>query len=63
MLMRRFQSNCSLSDGRADFSFEHLLTFITGADRLPLFGLSTLISLRFYSQVGNWLRIFQLLAE
>ncbi|TWW58458.1 hypothetical protein D4764_07G0011770, partial [Takifugu flavidus] len=37
-------------DGQADFSFEDLLSFITGAGRLPLFGLSTLISLRFYSQ-------------
>ncbi|XP_029684059.1 valacyclovir hydrolase [Takifugu rubripes] len=38
-------------DGQADFSFEDLLSFITGAGRLPLFGLSTLISLRFYSQL------------
>lgn len=63
VLMRRFSSEGSLSDGQADFSFEDLLSFVAGADRLPLFRLSTLISLRFYSQVGNCLRIFLLLAE
>lgn len=57
-MMRRFESKSSLSDGQADFSFEELLSFITGAARLPLLGLSAFISLRFYSQVGNWLRIF-----
>lgn len=57
-VMRRVQSKCSLSDGQADFSSEDLLSFITGAGRLPLLGPSTLVSLRFYSQVGNWLRIF-----
>uniref|UniRef100_H3D450 HECT domain-containing protein n=2 Tax=Tetraodon nigroviridis TaxID=99883 RepID=H3D450_TETNG len=36
--------------GRADFSLEDLLTFITAADRLPPLGLPTLIPLRFYSQ-------------
>ncbi|XP_037627029.1 uncharacterized protein LOC119489002 isoform X1 [Sebastes umbrosus] len=37
-------------DGQADFSFEDLLTFITGADHLPPLGFPGLISLRFYSQ-------------
>nr|XP_020442851.1 uncharacterized protein LOC109952225 isoform X2 [Monopterus albus] len=39
-----------ISDGQADFSFEELLAFITGADHLPAFGLSRNISLHFYSQ-------------
>lgn len=45
--------NVLLSGGRADFSLEDLLAFITGADRLPPLGLPTPISLRFYSQVGD----------
>lgn len=40
------------SDGKAEFSFEDLLTFITGADRLPPLGFPRSISLCFYSQVG-----------
>lgn len=43
---------CAQSDGQADFSFEDLLAFITGADHLPPLGFPGLISLRFYSQVG-----------
>ncbi|XP_075944560.1 uncharacterized protein LOC142946850 isoform X2 [Anarhichas minor] len=39
-----------VSDGKADFSFEDLLAFITGADHLPPLGFPRLISLRFYSQ-------------
>ncbi|XP_035509464.1 uncharacterized protein LOC118321997 [Morone saxatilis] len=39
-----------VSDGQADFSFEDLLAFITGADHLPPLGFPRLISLRFYSQ-------------
>ncbi|XP_031725580.1 uncharacterized protein LOC116395664 [Anarrhichthys ocellatus] len=39
-----------VSDGEADFSFEDLLAFITGADHLPPLGFPRLISLRFYSQ-------------
>lgn len=42
----------SLSDAQANFSFEDLLTFITGGDHLPPLGLPRLISLCFYSQVG-----------
>lgn len=37
-------------DGKAEFSFEDLLTFITGADRLPPLGFPRFISLCFYSQ-------------
>ncbi|XP_034035355.1 uncharacterized protein LOC117518352 isoform X2 [Thalassophryne amazonica] len=40
-----------INEGRADFSLEDLLTFITGADRLPPGGFSKLVCLRFYSQV------------
>uniref|UniRef100_A0A8P4GUY1 HECT domain-containing protein n=2 Tax=Dicentrarchus labrax TaxID=13489 RepID=A0A8P4GUY1_DICLA len=40
----------AISDGQADFSFENLLAFITGADHLPPLGFPRLISLRFYSQ-------------
>lgn len=43
---------CAQSDGQADFSFEDLLAFLTGADHLPPLGFPRLISLRFYSQVG-----------
>ena len=43
---------CEQSDGQADFSFEDVLAFVTGADRLPPLGFPRLISLRFYSQVG-----------
>ncbi|CAK6972814.1 uncharacterized protein LOC121900595 [Scomber scombrus] len=39
-----------VSDAQADFSFEDLLTFITGADHLPSLGFPRLISLCFYSQ-------------
>ncbi|XP_042272961.1 uncharacterized protein LOC121900595 [Thunnus maccoyii] len=39
-----------VSDGQADFSFEDLLAFITGADHLPPLGFPRLISLHFYSQ-------------
>ncbi|XP_023129690.2 uncharacterized protein LOC111570912 isoform X2 [Amphiprion ocellaris] len=39
-----------VSDGQAEFSFEDLLTFITGGDQLPAHGFPTLIFLRFYSQ-------------
>ncbi|KAL6108345.1 uncharacterized protein ACO6RY_18896 [Pungitius sinensis] len=39
-----------VSDGKANFSFEDLLAFISGADHLPRLGFSTMISLRFYSQ-------------
>ncbi|XP_029285775.1 uncharacterized protein LOC115007178 isoform X2 [Cottoperca gobio] len=39
-----------VSDGQADFSFEVLLAFITGADHLPPLGFPRLISLCFYSQ-------------
>ncbi|XP_075901180.1 uncharacterized protein LOC142900652 isoform X2 [Nelusetta ayraudi] len=37
-------------DHKADFSFEDLLTFITGAEHLHPLGLSSQIYLRFYSQ-------------
>lgn len=43
-----------LLDHKADFSFEDLLTFITGADHLHPLGLSSQIYLRFYSQVRNF---------
>ncbi|KAM7409249.1 hypothetical protein PAMA_000958 [Pampus argenteus] len=39
-----------VSDGQADFSFEELLVFITGADHLRPLGFPRLISLCFYSQ-------------
>ncbi|XP_029904634.1 G2/M phase-specific E3 ubiquitin-protein ligase-like [Myripristis murdjan] len=39
-----------VNDGRTDFSFEDLLTFITGADHLPPLGFPRSISLRFYCQ-------------
>ncbi|XP_034566721.1 uncharacterized protein LOC117831916 [Notolabrus celidotus] len=39
-----------ISDCKADFSFEELLTFITGADHVPPLGFSRLISLHFYSK-------------
>ncbi|XP_045906489.1 uncharacterized protein LOC123971612 isoform X1 [Micropterus dolomieu] len=39
-----------VSDGQADFSFEDLLAFVTGADHLPPLGFPRLISLHFYSQ-------------
>ncbi|KAM4547894.1 uncharacterized protein PAE49_016380 [Odontesthes bonariensis] len=42
-----------VSDGQTDFSFEDLLIFVTGADRLPPLGFRKLISLRFYSQGVN----------
>lgn len=42
-------------DHKADFSFEDLLTFITGADHLHPLGLSSQIYLRFYSQVRHFL--------
>ncbi|XP_039983743.1 uncharacterized protein LOC120790376 isoform X2 [Xiphias gladius] len=41
-----------VSNGRADFSFEDVLAFVTGADHLPPLGFPRLISLRFYSQDG-----------
>ncbi|XP_018526424.1 uncharacterized protein LOC108879587 [Lates calcarifer] len=41
-----------ISNGEADFSFEDILAFITGADHLPPLGFPRLISLRFYSQDG-----------
>nr|XP_054608029.1 G2/M phase-specific E3 ubiquitin-protein ligase-like isoform X1 [Nothobranchius furzeri] len=42
-----------VGDGRADFSFEDLLIFITGADHLPSFGFPKPIALCFYSQEMN----------
>nr|XP_040040558.1 uncharacterized protein LOC120824057 isoform X2 [Gasterosteus aculeatus aculeatus] len=39
-----------VSDGKAHFSLEDLLAFISGADHLPPLGFSRMISLRFYSQ-------------
>ncbi|XP_071342480.1 uncharacterized protein [Trachinotus anak] len=41
-----------ISKGEADFSFEDILAFTTGADHLPPLGFPRLISLRFYSQDG-----------
>lgn len=55
LLVFQVRYNMSLfaqSDGKAEFSFEDLLTFITGADRLPPLGFPRFISLCFYSQVG-----------
>lgn len=49
----KLMSPCVHSDGRTDFSFEDLLTFITGADHLPPLGFPRSISLRFYCQVGS----------
>ncbi|KAK2835161.1 hypothetical protein Q5P01_015645 [Channa striata] len=42
-----------IGDGQADFSFEDLLAFITGADHLPPLGFPRLIALRFYSQEAS----------
>ncbi|KAE8293922.1 hypothetical protein D5F01_LYC06863 [Larimichthys crocea] len=39
-----------VSGGKADFSFEDLLIFITGTDHLPPLGFPKMISLHFYSQ-------------
>lgn len=44
-----------LSDHKADFSFEDLLTFITGAGHRHPLGLSSQIYLRFYVQVSYFL--------
>ncbi|XP_035502496.2 uncharacterized protein LOC118317692 [Scophthalmus maximus] len=41
-----------VGNGQADFSFEDVLAFITGADHLPPLGFARLISLCFYSQDG-----------
>ncbi|KAF7654018.1 hypothetical protein LDENG_00075750, partial [Lucifuga dentata] len=39
-----------ISNNQADFSFEELLAFITGADHLPSLGFPRQISLHFYCQ-------------
>ncbi|XP_026201828.1 G2/M phase-specific E3 ubiquitin-protein ligase-like [Anabas testudineus] len=46
-----------ISDGQAEFFFEDLLAFITGADHLPPLGFLRLISLRFYSQDADKSRV------
>ncbi|XP_059197465.1 uncharacterized protein LOC131977994 [Centropristis striata] len=46
-----------VSDGQTDFSFEDLLTFITGADQLTPPGPPGLISLCFYSQDAGSLAV------
>ncbi|XP_034439600.1 uncharacterized protein LOC117760586 [Hippoglossus hippoglossus] len=41
-----------INNDQAEFSFEDVLAFITGADHLPPLGFPRLISLHFYSQDG-----------
>ncbi|XP_041646698.1 uncharacterized protein LOC121511905 isoform X2 [Cheilinus undulatus] len=42
-----------ISNGKADFTFEDLFSFITGADHPPPLGFSRLIPLRFHFQDGS----------